>query len=153
LRLALIVSDFNFDVTSLMLDRARSHAGTLGVEVSHEVHVPGVFDMGPAIKKLLKRKDVDAVVLIGAVIKGDTKHDEVVVAAAANAAVELSLEFDKPVALGVTGPGMTHIQALDRVDNAKRAVESAVSMVRLLRDIGDEKDSAPTLVHKPQRSG
>lgn len=137
MKIALVVSDFNFDVTSLMAERARRHAEFLGAQVSHTVHVPGVFDMGPVIKKLLRRKDVDAVVLIGAVIKGETQHDEVVVHAAATAAATLSLEFDKPVALGVTGPGMNRVQALDRIDNAKNAVESAVRMLKTLKELGE----------------
>lgn len=136
MKIALVVSDFNFNVTSLMLERARRHAEFLGVEVSHELHVPGVFDMGPAIKKLLKRRDVDGVVMIGAVIKGDTGHDELVAGAAARVATDLALQFDKPVALGVTGPGMTMEQAFDRVDNARNAVESVVRMIRTLKEIG-----------------
>jgi len=137
LKIALVVSDFNFDVTSLMLERARLHAQFLGAEISHVIRVPGVFDMGPAVKKLLKRMDVDGAVMIGAVIKGDTQHDEVVAGAAARAAGELALQFDKPVGFGVTGPGMDRLQALDRIDNAKNALESVVRMIRTLKDIGD----------------
>lgn len=137
MKIALVVSDFNFDVTSLMLERGRLHAQFLGAEVSHVIRVPGVFDMGPAVKKLLKRKDVDGAVMIGAVIKGETQHDELVAGAAARAAGELALQFDKPVGFGVTGPGMNRLQALDRIDNAKNAVESVVRMIRALKEIGD----------------
>jgi 6,7-dimethyl-8-ribityllumazine synthase len=137
LKIALVVSDFNFDVTSLMLERARQHAEFLGVEVSHMVHVPGVYDMTLAVKKLIKRKDVDGVVIIGAVIKGDTKHDELIAGATANAAVDLAIQFDKPVGLGITGPGMDRMQAVDRIDNAKNAVESVVRMVKALKEIGE----------------
>ncbi|MGH7933798.1 MAG: 6,7-dimethyl-8-ribityllumazine synthase [Candidatus Binataceae bacterium] len=137
MKIALVVSDFNFDVTSLMLERARRHAEFLGAEVSRVVHVPGVYDMGLAVKRLLKRKDIDGVVLIGAVIKGETKHDEVIAAAAANVAAGLALEFDKPVGLGITGPGMDRLQGLDRIDNAKNAVESVVRMIRTLKEITD----------------
>lgn len=135
MKIALVVADFNFDVTSLMAERARRHAEFLGAEVVRMVHVPGVFDMPLAVKKLLKRKDVDGVVMIGAVIKGDTGHDELIAGATAGAAVDLSLEFDKPVGLGVTGPGMDRIQALDRIDNAKHAVESVVRMIRGLKEL------------------
>jgi 6,7-dimethyl-8-ribityllumazine synthase len=137
LKIALVVSDFNFDVTSLMVERARRHAEFLGAEVAHVVHVPGVFDMTLVVKKLLKRKDVDGVAIIGAVIKGDTKHDELIAGAAAKAAVDLALQFDKPVGLGITGPGMDRMQALDRVDNAKNAVESVLRLVKALKEIGD----------------
>ncbi|MBE3603766.1 6,7-dimethyl-8-ribityllumazine synthase [bacterium] len=135
MKIALVVADFNFDVTSLMAERARRHAEFLGAEVVRIVHVPGVFDMPLAVKKLLKRKDVDGVVMIGAVIKGDTGHDELIAGATAGAAVDLALEFDKPVGLGVTGPGMDRMQALDRIDNAKHAVESVVRMIRGLKEL------------------
>jgi 6,7-dimethyl-8-ribityllumazine synthase len=137
LKIALVVSDFNFDVTSLMLERARRHAEFLGAEVSHVIHVPGVFDMPLAVKKLLKRKDVDGIAILGAVIKGDTNHDELITAPVASAAVNLALQFDKPIGLGITGPGMDRMQALDRIDNAKNAVESVVRLSKLFKEIGD----------------
>jgi len=137
LKIALLVSDFNFDVTSLMLERARRHAEFLGAEVTRVVHVPGVFDMPLAIKKLLKRRDVDGVVILGAVIKGDTNHDELITGPVASAAVQLALEFDKPVGLGITGPGMDRMQALDRIDNAKNAVESVVRLAKISKEIAD----------------
>jgi 6,7-dimethyl-8-ribityllumazine synthase len=136
LKIALVVSDFNFDVTSLMLERARRHAEFLSAEVTHVVHVPGVYDMPLIVKRLLGRNDVDGIALIGAVIKGDTKHDELIAGTTAAAAVDLSLQFNKPVGLGITGPGMDRMQALDRIDNAKNAVESVVQMVKLHKELG-----------------
>src|SRR6516225_3115018 len=108
-----------------MLERARSHAEFLGAEVSHVVHVPGVYDMPLVVKRLLERNDVDGVVLIGAVIKGETKHDELIAGTTGAA----------PVALGITGPGMERLQAFDRIDNAKNAVESVVRMLRLQKEL------------------
>jgi 6,7-dimethyl-8-ribityllumazine synthase len=137
LKIALVVSDFNCEVTALMLERARAHAALLGAEVSHVVHAPGVFDMGVLVKRLLKRNDVEGVVMLGAVIKGETKHDEVIMAAAAKVAAELAVQFDKPVALGVSGPGMDRMQALDRIDNAKNAVESVVRLVKTLKGLNE----------------
>ncbi len=136
MKIALVVSDFNGEVTSLMRDRARAQAESLGAEISHEVHVPGVFDMGLAIKKLLRRDDVDGVVILGAVIKGDTMHDELISTVTARVASDLALQFDKPVALGVTGPGMTDAQAYDRIDNARNAVDSVVRMILTLKELG-----------------
>ena len=102
MKIALVISDFNFDVTSIMAERARRHLEFLGAEVARVVHVPGVFDMPLVVKKLLRRKDVDGVVMIGSVIKGDTNHDELIAAATAGAAVDLALEFDKPLAFSET---------------------------------------------------
>jgi 6,7-dimethyl-8-ribityllumazine synthase len=85
-----------------------------------------------AIRKLLKDSKIDAVVTIGCVIEGATDHDQVVVQHAARKIIDLSLEFDKPVALGISGPGMTRLEAEDRIEYGRRAVESAVKMVRRL---------------------
>ena len=134
MKLGLVAADFNFDVTSLMLERARRHAEFLGAELV-VIHVPGVFDMPAIIKKLLARKDIDAVVLIGAVIKGDTLHDEVIMHATAQAAAQLAAQTGKPVGFGVTGPGMTREQAIDRIDNARNAVESVIKLLQALKQI------------------
>ncbi len=134
MKLGLVAADFNFDVTSLMLERARRHAEFLGAELV-VIHVPGVFDMPAIIKKLLARKDIDAVVLIGAVIKGDTLHDEVIMHATAQAAAQLAAQTGKPVGFGVTGPGMTRDQAIDRIDNARNAVESVIKLLQALKQI------------------
>jgi 6,7-dimethyl-8-ribityllumazine synthase len=135
LKIAFVVSDFNFDVTSLMLERARRHAEFLGAEVTNVVHVPGVYDMPLIAKRLLGRNDIDGIALIGAVIKGDTKHDELIASATAAAAVDLALEFNKPVGLGITGPGMDRMQAFDRIDNAKNAVESVLCLLKLQKEL------------------
>jgi 6,7-dimethyl-8-ribityllumazine synthase len=47
---------------------------------------------------------------------------------------DLALEYDKPIALGIAGPGMTRMEAMERIDYAKRAVEAAVKMVRRIKD-------------------
>ncbi|MCG7841005.1 MAG: 6,7-dimethyl-8-ribityllumazine synthase, partial [Methanomassiliicoccales archaeon] len=72
------------------------------------------------------------VVTIGCVIEGETGHDEIIIQNAARKITDLSLEFMKPVSLGITGPGMTRLQAEDRIDNAKNAVESVVKMLKRL---------------------
>ena len=94
-----------------------------------------VFDMPLIVKQLLGRNDVDGVALIGAVIKGDTKHDELIAGTTAAAAIDLALQFNKPVGLGITGPGMDRMQALDRIDNAKNAVESVIRMLKLQKEL------------------
>ena len=137
MRIAIIVSDFNYDVTSQMLERAHHHAAHLGAQVATVVHVPGVFDMPAAIKKLIRRNDIDGVVILGAVIKGETLHDEVITHATAQSAARLSLKYEKPVGLGITGPGMTHEQALERLDNAKNAVEAVVRMHKTLAELDE----------------
>jgi 6,7-dimethyl-8-ribityllumazine synthase len=135
-RLAIVVSDFNKQVTSKMLSEALEHAEKLDAEISFVVHVPGAFDMPLAVETLLRKNNVDAIVTLGAVIKGDTRHDDIVAENAARLIADLSLKFAKPVALGITGPGMTPGQARDRaVAVPTRAVHAAVIMVKRLGKI------------------
>ena len=132
IKLGFVVAEFNRDITYMMEIEAREHARFLEAEVLDTIYVPGAYDMPLAIKKLLGRSDIDAVVTIGCVIEGATQHDEIVVQHAARKIIDLSLEFDKPVSLGISGPGMTRMEATERIDYAKRAVESAVKMVQRL---------------------
>jgi 6,7-dimethyl-8-ribityllumazine synthase len=134
INLGFVVSEFNRDLTYQMEIVGREHASFLGANVERTIMVPGVYDMPLAIKKLLKDKNIDAVVTIGCVIEGATEHDEVIMQHAARKIIDLSVEYDKPVALGISGPGMSRMEAHERIDYAKRAVESAVKMVRRLRE-------------------
>jgi len=135
MKLAFVISEFNYDVTMMMLERAREHASFLGAEVTHEITVPGVFDMPLAIKALLERDDVDAVVTLGAVIEGETEHDEIVIGHASRKIADLATQYGKPVTLGITGPGMSRLQAEARIERAKTAVEGAVKMLKRLGEI------------------
>ena len=133
IKIGAAVSEFNYDITMMMLERAQEHATFLGAEITQIVKVPGVFDMGLAIKKLLQRKDIDCVVALGAVIEGETEHDDLVIQHAARKIADLSIEFNKPVGLGISGPGMTRLQAEDRIERAKTAVEAVVKLHRRLK--------------------
>ena len=132
IRLGAVVAEFNYDITQMMLELAKEHAKFLDAEITAVIAVPGVFDMPLAIKKLLKDDNIDAVITLGAVIEGSTSHDEIVIQHASRKIADLALEYDKPVALGITGPGMTRLEAHQRVDYAKRAVEAAVKMCKRL---------------------
>ena len=132
-KLGFVVSEFNRDITYMMEIEGKEHATFLGAEVTQTLYVPGAYDIPIAVKKLLQEGKVDAVVTIGAVIEGATQHDEIVLQHAARKIMDLGLEFGKPVTLGISGPGMTRLEAHERVDYAKRAVESAVKLVKRLK--------------------
>jgi len=132
MKLGIVVSEFNYDITMMMLERAKEQAKFLDVNVAEIVHVPGVFDMPIAVQNLLKKKGIDAVVTLGAVIEGETEHDQVVIQQTTRKMVDLSLEYSKPVTLGITGPGMSRLQAEERIERAKAAVDSAVKLYKNL---------------------
>lgn len=133
MKLGLVVCEFNADLTKMMEERAKVHAEFLGAKINKIIYVPGAFDSPLAVKNILEKQENDAVVVLGAILEGDTKHDEVVAQHAARKLMDLSLEYKKPVTLGISGPGMTRLQAQERIDEyAKRAVESAVKLLKRL---------------------
>ncbi len=135
INLGIVVGEYNYDITENMLKKALDHAEFLGCKVIEVFKVPGSFDMPLAIKTLLQKDKIDGVVCLGAVIKGDTDHDQIVAQHAARKMVDLSLEYNKPVALGVSGPGMTRVEAVERIEDfARRSVESAVKMIKRIRE-------------------
>jgi 6,7-dimethyl-8-ribityllumazine synthase len=130
IKLAIVVAEFNREITNKMLEQALKRSSELQALTTYVCKVPGSYDMPIMIQSLLEKDDVDAVVTLGAIVRGETKHDEVIANALAAKIIELSLQYRKPVALGVTGPGMTLQQAKARINEyANRSVDSAVKMV------------------------
>ncbi len=129
-RIGFVVSEYNFDVAMMMLERARAHAEFLGCEVSSVVKVPGVYDIPFGLNRVLAKSDIDGAVVLGAVIEGETDHDQVVMGQAARKVMDISISHDKPVGMGITGPGMSRNQAQARIENSKAAVEACVKLLK-----------------------
>ncbi|HMK33136.1 MAG TPA: 6,7-dimethyl-8-ribityllumazine synthase [Nitrosopumilaceae archaeon] len=136
MNIAIVVSEFNDEITSKMLEVALEKAKNLKLNIKYTCKVPGVFDMPIVIDSLLKKKEIDAVVTLGAVIKGQTKHDELITNTTVRVITDLSIKYQKPVTLGITGPGMSERQAHARIRPvAERAVEAVEKIVDQLRKI------------------
>lgn len=139
-RIGVVVSEFNREITLAMLDNAKKQAKKMDAIISYVCYVPGSYDMPIMVQELLKKKDVDAAVTLGAVIKGETTHDEIVAENAARLIADLSVKHGKPVALGITGPNMTFKQAKNRSEIVPiRAVISAVKLVNRIKKVREEK--------------
>ena len=124
-----MVSEFNQEVTSRMLLVAQEKAEKLKLKIIYTCKVPGSYDMPIIVDSLLQKKNVDGVITLGAIIKGQTKHDEIIAQTTANVLTELSLKYKKPVSLGITGPGMQERHAYARIRPvAERAVEAIVKI-------------------------
>ncbi|WP_254767549.1 6,7-dimethyl-8-ribityllumazine synthase [Salinilacihabitans rarus] len=132
--LGLVIAQFNRPITEQMEEAAREAAADAGAEVRETVRVPGAYDAPLAADRLARREDVDAVAVIGAIITGDTDHDQVIAESTAGRLSDVSLERDTPVTLGVTGPGMSAAEARERVENAAKAVDGAIDLVDELPD-------------------
>lgn len=136
MNVAIVVSEFNDKVTSRMLSVAKEKASLLNIKISHVCYVPGAYDMPLVVDNLLNKKNVDAVITLGAIIKGQTKHDEVISHSAARSLTDLSIKHQKPVSLGISGPGMQERHAYARIRPvAERAVEAVVKISEELKRI------------------
>ena len=137
MNIAIVIAEFNEKVTSRMYEVAIEHAKKLKLDIKYTSKVPGIFDMPLVIDKLLEKKDVDGVVTLGAVIKGQTKHDEVIANSTARNIARLSLKHQKPVSLGISGPGMSERQAYARIrvvaENAVNAVQKVNTELKRIK--------------------
>ena len=129
-QLGLVVAQFEkaASVTDEMAESARQMAVQHDAEIVAEIEVPGSYDTPLAADRLARRDDVDAVAVIGAIVTGDTDHDQVIGHAAAQGLTDVSLDRDTPVTMGIIGPGMSHDEARARVEYGGTAVESAIEL-------------------------
>jgi len=130
-KLAMVISQFNYEITGEMARRAQQRAKEVGARIIKVVEVPGSFEIPLAVKELLEDKQVEGVITIGTIIKGGTDHDTVVAHSVARKLIDLSVEYCKPVSLGISGPNITWQQSEKRIEEyAIRAVDSVVKMLR-----------------------
>ncbi|RRJ31974.1 6,7-dimethyl-8-ribityllumazine synthase [Halocatena pleomorpha] len=132
--LGLVVSQFSKEgqITHEMEERARTAAAEHDAKIVATVPVPGSYDTPLAADRLARRDDIDAVAVLGAIVTGDTDHDQVIADAAAQGLTDVSLKRDTPVTLGITGPAMSVDEANARVDHGATAVESAIDLAKTL---------------------
>lgn len=141
LRVALVVSRFNEDITSRLLDGAREALAEHGVTDGDVdvAWVPGAFELPLAAKRMAESHHYDAVICIGAVIKHETVHWAYVAEQAAAGIQRAALDTGVPCFFGVL-TCETHEQALERSGGSKGnrsydAAVGAIEMANLLRKL------------------
>jgi 6,7-dimethyl-8-ribityllumazine synthase len=143
LRVGVVASRFNSAVTERLLDGALEalHSHGLGQDDIEVVRVPGAFEIPVAARWLADRGRLDAIVCVGAVVRGETPHFEYIAAAAVSEICRLSVETGLPIALGVLTTNDIE-QALARAGagHGNKGHEAAVTAIemanvrRLLKD-------------------
>lgn len=140
LRFGIVVPRFNLRVTGILLEGAldclaRHKAG--GVEVRY---VPGTFEVPAAARALAADKNLDAVICLGAVIRGETPHFEFVASQSAKSIATLGITLDKPVIYGIVTADSTE-QALERsgAKQGNRGWDAALSAIEMANLIKEKK--------------
>lgn len=141
MRVAVVAGRFNEHVTQPLLDGALCALAERGLTPDAvPVHwVPGAFEMPLVAKRLASSGTVDAVVCLGAVIRGDTPHFDYVAGSCAQGVMQAGLDTGVPVVFGVLTTENDR-QALDRAggsagNKGADAAATAVEMVALLREL------------------
>ena len=128
--IAIVLGSFHKDLVTQMLEEARATASELELIIVKEVWVPGSVEKPLATQQLLKRPDIDAVVLLGIIEKGGTKHGFTMGQSLMHFTMQLMLDHGKPVGLGVLGPDIEPDQMAPRVlPYARKAVVAVAAML------------------------
>ncbi|MBO6517040.1 MAG: 6,7-dimethyl-8-ribityllumazine synthase [Bacteroidia bacterium] len=134
-RIGIAVSEWNTEVTSALLNGAHEILNQAKVDPNNVVtlSVPGSYELILASQRLAQRDDIDAVITLGCVIQGETRHFDFICDAVANGIAQVNLKYDKPVIFGVLTPDNQQ-QALDRAGgkHGNKGGEAAYTALRML---------------------
>ena len=126
-RIAIICGSYHKKEIEEMLELATDQAKIEGFEVAEVIWVPGAMEVPLALSRQVHRDDIDAAACLGIIEKGSTQHGLAMGQAVMRSIINLQLETDKPIGLGIIGPGAEpeHIPA--RMEPHARASISAIS--------------------------
>ena len=135
-RIGVVHSRFNEEICKALLESARAEVARLGAQAEF-VAVAGALEIPLALQWLAQSGRFDALAALGAVIRGDTYHFELVANESARGIMDVALEFGLPVANGILTTD-DETQALARKDKGAEAVRVAVEMARLRSELADK---------------
>jgi 6,7-dimethyl-8-ribityllumazine synthase len=129
MRLGIVASRFNEAICGKLVDGARAEAQKLKAECT-VISVPGALEIPLALQWMAQSGRFDALVALGAVIRGDTYHFEIVANESARGVTDVMLEYGVPVANGILTTD-DEAQAEARLEKGAEAVRVALEMARL----------------------
>lgn len=134
-KFAILVSEWNDQVTESLYNGALETLKAHGARPENIISeaVPGSYELSLAAQWMARRGDVDAVICLGCVIQGETRHFDFICDAVAHGITRVSLDYNKPVIFGVLTPD-TQQQALDRAGgkHGNKGDEAAVTAIKML---------------------
>jgi 6,7-dimethyl-8-ribityllumazine synthase len=137
MRLGIVASRFNEEISGKLLERARAEAQKLKAECS-VVSVPGALEIPLALQWMAQSGRFDALVALGAVIRGETHHFDIVANESARGVMDVMLDFGLPVANGILTTDDER-QANARLDKGAEAVRVALEMAKLKSELHEAR--------------
>ena len=133
--IGIVVSEWNEEITEAMYNGALSTILSMGgkKEKIRRMNVPGSYELSLGAQHFAKHEQIDAVICIGCVIQGETKHFDFICNAVATGLTEVGLKYNKPIIFGVLTPD-TMQQALDRAGGkyGNKGDEAGATAVKML---------------------
>ena len=134
-RIAVVVSEWNEAITSALYTGCVNTLKEAGVtdEFIETCYVPGSFELILGSQKMASRADIDAVICLGCVIQGETRHFDFICQAVAHGIAEVGLKYDKPVIFGVlTTDNQQQAIARSGGIHGNKGSEAAYTAVRMV---------------------
>jgi len=133
LSVGVVVSDFNSDITHALLGGALETLEKWQVKKENiwVKHVPGGFEIPFGCQQLLGEQKLDAIIALGCVLKGETKHDEYISNAVADGIMQVMLTHNVPITFGVLTPNtleQAQARSQGEANHGKSAAEAALEM-------------------------
>jgi 6,7-dimethyl-8-ribityllumazine synthase len=133
-KIGIVVSQWNSDITNALLEGARDTLLKAGVSEDHIeiLYVPGSFELPWGARQMMKPGKRDAVICLGCIIQGETRHDEYIASAVANGIMQLGLMSGIPVIFGVLTTN-TEEQAKERAGgkHGNKGAEAAAAALHM----------------------
>jgi 6,7-dimethyl-8-ribityllumazine synthase len=135
-RIAIVTARWNQEITFALRDGAAQTLAQYGISADHieQHYVPGTFELPTACKWLAERVDIDAIIALGCVIQGETRHFEFICQAVAQGITQIAMLSGKPIIFGVLTTD-TEEQAHARAggDHGHKGIEAAQTALEMLR--------------------
>jgi 6,7-dimethyl-8-ribityllumazine synthase len=142
MRFGIVVSEWNTEITEALYNGTKDTLLKFGTDSGNIIrrNVPGSFELTLGAQLLAERKEFDAIICIGVVIQGETKHFDFICDAVAHGITELNIKYNIPIIFGVLTPN-TYQQAVDRAggvhgNKGDEAAFTAIKMAALKKELG-----------------
>jgi 6,7-dimethyl-8-ribityllumazine synthase len=127
MNIAIVCGSFHENEVKKMLDWSSNEASKHNLTISEIVWVPGAMEVPLALDRLLSRDDISGAACLGIIEKGQTQHGLAMGQAVIKSIIDLQLAWDKPVGLGIIGPGAEPEHIEPRLEPHARAAIAAIS--------------------------
>lgn len=125
--IAIICGSFHKTEIERMLDMARDQAQKENLTITEVIWVPGAMEVPLALSRIIKNPEIQGAACLGIIEKGSTQHGLAMGQAVLSSIIDLQLESDKPIGLGIIGPGAEPEHIEPRLEPHARAAISAIS--------------------------